>query len=107
MSDSRIRERMEVIGADGVHVGTVDKVENGRIKLTRAATPATTTSSRSASWPRSKATRSASPPTPPSPSRWNRKTPAAPPDAPPRWPRHARGQRQAARPRPAPAAPLA
>jgi len=36
MSDSRIRERMEVIGADGVHVGTVDKVENGRIKLTRA-----------------------------------------------------------------------
>ena len=27
---------MDVIGADGVHVGTVDKVENGRIKLTRA-----------------------------------------------------------------------
>jgi hypothetical protein len=24
---------MEVIGADGVHVGTVDKVEGGRIKL--------------------------------------------------------------------------
>jgi hypothetical protein len=33
---SDIREHMEVIGADGVHVGTVDKVEGGRIKLTRA-----------------------------------------------------------------------
>lgn len=32
---SAIREHMEVIGADGVHVGTVDKVEGGRIKLTR------------------------------------------------------------------------
>ena len=31
-----IREHMEVIGADGVHVGTVDKVDSGRIKLTRA-----------------------------------------------------------------------
>ncbi|RWM98708.1 MAG: DUF2171 domain-containing protein [Mesorhizobium sp.] len=30
-----IREHMEVIGADGVHVGTVDKVEGQRIKLTR------------------------------------------------------------------------
>lgn len=30
-----IREHMEVIGADGVHVGTVDKVEGNRIKLTR------------------------------------------------------------------------
>ena len=30
-----IREHMEVIGADGVHVGTVDKVEGSRIKLTR------------------------------------------------------------------------
>ena len=35
MSDSRIREHMEVIGADGVHVGTVDGVEDGRIKLTK------------------------------------------------------------------------
>ena len=33
---SRIREHMEVIGADGVHVGTVDKVEGGRIKLVKA-----------------------------------------------------------------------
>ena len=37
MSDlSQIREHMEVIGADGVHIGTVDKVEGGRIKLTKA-----------------------------------------------------------------------
>ncbi len=33
---SGIREHMEVIGADGVHLGTVDKVEDGRIKLTKA-----------------------------------------------------------------------
>lgn len=32
----QIREHMEVIGADGVHVGTVDKVEDGRIKLIKA-----------------------------------------------------------------------
>jgi hypothetical protein len=31
-----INEHMEVIGADGVHVGTVDRVENGKIKLTKA-----------------------------------------------------------------------
>jgi hypothetical protein len=31
-----IKEHMEVIGADGVHVGTVDKVDGGRIKLTKA-----------------------------------------------------------------------
>ena len=36
MSDAGIREHMEVIGADGVHVGTVDRVEGGRIKLTKA-----------------------------------------------------------------------
>jgi hypothetical protein len=30
-----IREHMEVIGADGVHVGTVDRLEGGRIKLTK------------------------------------------------------------------------
>jgi hypothetical protein len=33
---SAIREHMEVIGADGTHVGTVDKVEGERIKLTKA-----------------------------------------------------------------------
>ena len=30
-----IREHMEVIGADGVHIGTVDKIEGSRIKLTK------------------------------------------------------------------------
>jgi hypothetical protein len=35
MSDPRIKEHMEVIGADGVHVGTVDRVEGNRIKLTK------------------------------------------------------------------------
>ncbi len=30
-----IKEHAEIIGADGVHVGTVDHVENGRIKLTK------------------------------------------------------------------------
>jgi hypothetical protein len=33
---TEIKEHMEVIGADGVHIGTVDKVEGGRIKLTKA-----------------------------------------------------------------------
>jgi len=35
MSIEDIREHMEVIGADGVHVGTVDRVEGDRIKLTK------------------------------------------------------------------------
>jgi hypothetical protein len=30
-----IREHMDVIGADGVHVGTVDHVDGDRIKLTK------------------------------------------------------------------------
>ena len=33
---SKVKEHAEVIGADGVHVGTVDRVEGGRIKLTKA-----------------------------------------------------------------------
>jgi hypothetical protein len=33
---TEIREHMEVIGADGVHIGTVDKVEGDRIKLIKA-----------------------------------------------------------------------
>lgn len=33
---SMIQEHAEVIGADGVHVGTVDGVEGNRIKLTKA-----------------------------------------------------------------------
>jgi len=31
-----VKAQMQVIGADGVHVGTVDRVENGRIRLARA-----------------------------------------------------------------------
>jgi hypothetical protein len=33
---SLIKEHMEVIGADGVHVGTVDHVDGDRIKLTKS-----------------------------------------------------------------------
>ena len=37
MTDANaIKEHMEVIGADGVHVGTVDCVKGDRIKLTKA-----------------------------------------------------------------------
>ena len=36
MSIDQIREGMEVIGADGVHLGTGDRIEGQRIKLTRA-----------------------------------------------------------------------
>jgi hypothetical protein len=32
---SQIQEHMEVIGADGTHVGTVDHMDGNRIKLTR------------------------------------------------------------------------
>lgn len=32
---SQIQEHAEVIGADGVHVGTVDRVVGDRIKLTK------------------------------------------------------------------------
>lgn len=32
---SQIKEHAEVIGADGVHVGTVDGIEGNRIKLTK------------------------------------------------------------------------
>ena len=38
---SQITEHMEVIGADGVHVGTVDKIEGDRIKLTWKDSPQT------------------------------------------------------------------
>ena len=33
---SGIKEHMEIIGADGVHVGTVDKVDGDRIKMIKA-----------------------------------------------------------------------
>jgi len=32
----KIGEGMEVIGADGVHVGTVDRLESDRIKLKKS-----------------------------------------------------------------------
>ena len=35
MTATRIKQHMEVIGDDGVHVGTVDRIEGGRIKLIR------------------------------------------------------------------------
>jgi hypothetical protein len=33
---NQIKEQMKVIGADGVHIGTVDGVEGSRIRLTQA-----------------------------------------------------------------------
>ena len=30
-----VKEGMEVIGADGVHLGTVDRIDGDRIKLTK------------------------------------------------------------------------
>lgn len=33
---SAIKEHMDIIGADGVHIGTVDKVEGDRIKMVKA-----------------------------------------------------------------------
>lgn len=33
---SQISEHMDIVGADGVHIGTVDKVEGKRIKMTKA-----------------------------------------------------------------------
>lgn len=37
LNTNQIREHMEVIGADGVHVGVVDHMEGaGRIKLTKS-----------------------------------------------------------------------
>jgi len=35
MTTEKIAADMEVIGADGVHIGTVDGVVDGRIKLTK------------------------------------------------------------------------
>ena len=36
---AEIKEHMEIIGKDGAHVGTVDKVEGDRIKLTKKDNP--------------------------------------------------------------------
>jgi len=35
----QIKEHMPIVGSDGGHVGTVDKVEGDRIKLTKADDP--------------------------------------------------------------------
>ena len=35
MTKDKIAQNMEVIGADGIHVGTVDGVTNGRIRLAK------------------------------------------------------------------------
>lgn len=32
----KIREHMEVVGSDGMHVGTVDHFDAGRLKLTKS-----------------------------------------------------------------------
>jgi len=32
---SQVKEHMDVVGSDGTHIGTVDKVEGNRIKLTK------------------------------------------------------------------------
>ncbi len=36
VATANIKEHAEVVGADGAHIGTVDRVEGDRIKLTRA-----------------------------------------------------------------------
>lgn len=38
---SQIKEHMNVVGADGVHLGTVDHLDGDRIKLTKTDSPAT------------------------------------------------------------------
>ena len=37
---TEIREHMKIIGKDGVPIGTVDRVEGDRIKLTKKDSPA-------------------------------------------------------------------
>lgn len=39
MNIEEITEDMKVVGSDGEHVGTVDKVEGDQIKLTKADSP--------------------------------------------------------------------
>ncbi|MBV8850615.1 MAG: DUF2171 domain-containing protein [Methylobacteriaceae bacterium] len=33
---AKIKEHMDIVGSDGQHVGTVDKIEGQRIKLTKS-----------------------------------------------------------------------
>lgn len=35
MTIGAVKEGMDVVGADGVHIGNVDRVEGGRIKLAK------------------------------------------------------------------------
>jgi hypothetical protein len=79
---SQVKEHMTVIGADGVRVGTVDKVEGDRIKLTKDSSPAGPIPaiiiiSPAASSPRSRAIASASRPTATSPCCSRKNRPAA------------------------------
>lgn len=37
---AEIKEHMEVISKDGTYIGIVDRIEEGRIKLTKRASPA-------------------------------------------------------------------
>jgi hypothetical protein len=39
-----IREHMDIVDAEGKHVGTVDEVEGDRVKLTKKESPALTAS---------------------------------------------------------------
>lgn len=39
VSSGQIKERMEVVGNDGLHVGMIDRVENDEIKLSKADAP--------------------------------------------------------------------
>lgn len=38
---SAIKEHMTIVGADGVHLGTVDHLDGERIKMTKTDSPAT------------------------------------------------------------------
>ena len=68
IDSSAIREHMEVIGADGIHIGTVDRLEGNRIQVDEGGqwprqTPATITISRQPSSRRSRAIRCGCQPT--------------------------------------------
>ncbi len=62
---SQIREHMTVAGSDSVHVGTVDAIEGGTIKLTRSDPEARVGIIRSRSTGSSRSTATRSVPTAP------------------------------------------
>lgn len=39
VNTSQILEHMDVVGSDGAHVGTVDRIEGQQIKLTKSDSP--------------------------------------------------------------------